>query len=107
MSQAPGLGVIKLEYSLRLKIKPNDWQIGFCLMNPLWLNLWLSIDLSERYEPFSFYFATGYYFSLTFHSLGLGAKSQILSSVAPPRKKKLVSIFSQGHVWGPQKLMFY
>ena len=26
------------------------------------------------------------------------AKSQILSSVAPPRKKKLVTIFSQGHV---------
>ena len=38
---------------------------------------------------------------------GLGAKSQILSSVAPPRKKKLVTIFSQGHVWGPQKAMFY
>ena len=38
---------------------------------------------------------------------GLGAKSQILSSVAPPRKKKLVTIFSQGHVWGPQKPMFY
>ena len=37
----------------------------------------------------------------------LGAKSQILSSVAPPRKKKLVTIFSQGHVWGPQKPMFY
>ena len=34
--------------------------------------------------------------------LGLGAKSQILSSVAPPRKKKLVTIFSQGYVWGPQ-----
>ena len=27
--------------------------------------------------------------------------------VAPPRKKKLVTIFSQGHVWGPQKPMFY
>ena len=38
---------------------------------------------------------------------GLGAKSQILSSVAPPRKKKLVTIFSQGQVWGPQKPMFY
>ena len=38
---------------------------------------------------------------------GLGAKSQNLSSVAPPRKKKLVTIFSQGHVWGPQKPMFY
>ena len=38
---------------------------------------------------------------------GLGAKSQILSSVAPPRKKKLVTIFSQEHVWGPQKPMFY
>ena len=35
------------------------------------------------------------------------AKSQILSSVAPPRKKKLATIFSQGHVWGPQKPMFY
>ena len=32
---------------------------------------------------------------------GLGAKSQNLSSVAPPRKKKLVTIFSQGHVLGP------
>ena len=31
---------------------------------------------------------------------GLGAKSQNLSSVAHPRKKKLVTIFSQGHVWG-------
>ena len=40
-------------------------------------------------------------------AFGLGAKSQILSSVAPPRKKKLVTIFSQGHVWGPQKPMFY
>ena len=30
----------------------------------------------------------------------LGAKSQILSSVASTRKKKLVTIFSQGHVWG-------
>ena len=40
-------------------------------------------------------------------ALGLGAKSQILSSVAPPGKKKLVTIFSQGHVWGPQKPMFY
>ena len=38
---------------------------------------------------------------------GVGAKSQNLSSVAPPRKKKLVTIFSQGHVWGPQKPMFY
>ena len=38
---------------------------------------------------------------------GLGAKSQNLSSVAPPRKKKLVTMFSQGHVWGPQKSMFY
>ena len=37
----------------------------------------------------------------------VGAKSQILSSVAPPRKKKLATIFSQGHVWGPQKSMFY
>ena len=27
--------------------------------------------------------------------VGLGAKSQNLSSVAPPRKKKLVTIFSQ------------
>ena len=39
--------------------------------------------------------------------LGLWAKSQILSSVAPPRKKKLATIFNQGHVWGPQKPMFY
>ena len=39
--------------------------------------------------------------------IGLGANSLILSSVAPPRKKKLVTIFSQGHVWGPQKPMFY
>ena len=38
---------------------------------------------------------------------GLGAKSQNLSSVAPPRKKKLVTIFSEGHVWWPQKPMFY
>ena len=40
-------------------------------------------------------------------TFGLGAKSHILSSVAPPRKKKLVTIFSQGQVWGPQKPMFY
>ena len=33
-----------------------------------------------------------------FFDNGLGAKSQILSSVAPPRKKKLATIFSQGHV---------
>ena len=39
------------------------------------------------------------YFCLVFIT-GLGAKSQNLSSVAPPRKKKLVTIFSQGHVWG-------
>ena len=39
--------------------------------------------------------------------IGLGAKSQILSSVAPPRKKNLVTIFSQGHVLGPWKPMFY
>ena len=31
---------------------------------------------------------------------GLGAKSQILSSVAP-LVKNLVTIFSQGHVLGP------
>ena len=31
----------------------------------------------------------------------VGAKSQILSSVAPPRKKNLATIFSQGHVLGP------
>ena len=37
----------------------------------------------------------------------VGAKSQILSSVAPPRKKNLVTIFSQGHVLGPWKPMFY
>ena len=43
----------------------------------------------------------------TRYPFGLGAKSQILSSVAPPRKKKLVTIFSQGHIWGPQKPMFY
>ena len=40
-------------------------------------------------------------------SYSVGAKSQILSSVAPPRKKKLVTIFNQGHVWGPQKPMFH
>ena len=39
--------------------------------------------------------------------IGIGAKSQILSSVAPTRKKKLATIFSQGHVWGPQIPMFY
>ena len=44
---------------------------------------------------------------INFHIYGLGAKSQILSSVAPPRKKKLVTIFSQEHLWGPQKPMFY
>ena len=27
--------------------------------------------------------------------------------VAPPRKKNLVTIFSQGHVLGPWKPMFY
>ena len=32
-------------------------------------------------------------------NLFLTAKSQNLSSVAPPRKKKLVTIFSQGHVF--------
>ena len=37
----------------------------------------------------------------------VGAKSQILSSVAPPRKKNLVTFFSQGHVLGPWKPMFY
>ena len=37
----------------------------------------------------------------------VGAKSQILSSVAPPRKKILATIFSQGHVLGPWKPMFY
>ena len=37
----------------------------------------------------------------------VGAKSQILSSVAPPRKKNLVTIFSQGHVLGLWKPMFY
>ena len=37
----------------------------------------------------------------------VGAKSQILSSVAPPRKKNLATIFSQGHVLGPWKPMFY
>ena len=42
-----------------------------------------------------------------FKATGLGAKSQILSSVAPPRKKKLAAISSQEHVWGPQKPMFY
>ena len=42
-----------------------------------------------------------------FIPFGLGAKSQSFSSVAPPRKKKLVTIFSQGHGWGPQKPMFY
>ena len=41
------------------------------------------------------------------NTYSVGAKSQILSFVAPPRKKKLVTIFSQGHVWGPQKPMFY
>ena len=41
------------------------------------------------------------------YAIGLGAESQYLSSVAPPRKKKLVTIFSQRHVWGPQKPMFY
>ena len=37
----------------------------------------------------------------------VGAKSQILSSGAPPRKKNLVTIFSQGHVLGLWKPMFY
>ena len=37
----------------------------------------------------------------------VGAKSQILSSVAPPRKKNLATIFSQGHVLGHWKPMFY
>ena len=40
-------------------------------------------------------------------AFSVGAKSQILSSVAPPRKKNLVTIFSQGHVLGPWKPMFY
>ena len=48
-----------------------------------------------------------FYFRIISLPNGLGAKSQILSSVAPPRKKKLATIFSQGHVWGPQKPMFY
>ena len=39
--------------------------------------------------------------------ISVGAKSQILSSVAPPRKKNLVTIFSQGQVLGPWKPMFY
>ena len=35
-----------------------------------------------------------------------GAKSQILSSVAPHRKKNLVTLFSQGHVLGPRNPRF-
>ena len=35
------------------------------------------------------------------HRYSVGAKSQILSSVAPPRKRNLVTIFSQGHDLGP------
>ena len=35
---------------------------------------------------------------------GLGAESQILLHL---RKKNLVTIFSQGHVMGPYKPMFY
>ena len=38
---------------------------------------------------------------------GLGAKSQILSSVAHPRKKNLFNVFSQGHVLGFYKPMCY
>ena len=41
------------------------------------------------------------------HIVSVGAKSQILSSVAPPRKKNLATIFSQGHVLGPWKPTFY
>ena len=37
----------------------------------------------------------------------VGAKSQNLSSVAPPRKKNLATIFRQGHVLGPGKPLFY
>ena len=61
----------------------------------------LSISKEIRADLLHSYFLTASYY------IGLGAKSQILSSVAPPRKKKLVTIFSQGQVWGPQKPMFY
>ena len=43
----------------------------------------------------------------TISATSVGAKYQILSSVAPPRKKDMVTIFSQGHVLGPWKPMFY
>ena len=40
-------------------------------------------------------------------TFSVGAKSQILSSVAPPRKKNLATNFRQGHVLGSGKPMFY
>ena len=73
----------------------------------------LSLSLLQSYGPLivflCLFLSCSLHNSLTIHDIliGLGAKSQILSSVAPPRKKKLVTIFSQGHVWGPQKPMFY
>ena len=45
--------------------------------------------------------------NFTLPVFSVGAKSQILSSVAPPRKKNVATIFSQGHVLGPRKPMFY
>ena len=73
------------------------------------------LDFLEAKIHLFFYLAKQAGFNLTlseipktgFLAYSVGAKSQILSSVAPPRKKNLVTIFSQGHVLGPWKPMFY
>ena len=43
--------------------------------------------------------SVAYPYIITVPVNSLGAKSQISSSVAPPRKKKLVTIFRQGQVF--------
>ena len=45
--------------------------------------------------------------SYTPHLYGLGAKSQILSSVASPRKKNFIAILRLVYIYSAWKTMFY
>ena len=74
-----------------------EWRI----LNLVTLTLTLTSGFISR-----FFVSVTYLLFYSF-SYSVGAKSQLLSSVASPRKKNFATIFSQGHVLGPWKPMFY
>ena len=77
-------------------------------LQPETQELWYMLRVHVTHlNCFVFILMAKHWYILSRYLFSVGAKCQILSSVAPPRKKNLVTIFNQGHVLGPWKPMFY